>query len=261
MLAEQASVSPGKPVRRSWNPHSPSGGPPFASSASLDRQSPPTDSNVPAMRPSGLGWPEPTSTPSPARESPAVQPPIPQSPAVLVPPAVPPTGPAGQAKNPKKRWEWTGNALVAGVVSAIVAGGISLLVTHIQANDSASQAAASQQVQAAHALEADANSFYEYTTDIYNFQRQCAGPHNTWQGCAAEAMQVYQNYNSVMTTFAAAGSNISDRTAAQLASQMASAGGGLITARSEADASKLWYEMVTVYTQLTGRCGQLVQTQ
>jgi hypothetical protein len=248
-------MSPGKPVRRSQPPHSPSGGPPFASSASLDHQSPPTDSNVPAMRPSGLGWPEPPSTPSPARESPAVQPPLPQSPTVL------PPGPTGEAKSRKKRWEWSGNALVAGVVSAIVAGGSSLLVTHVQENDSASQAAASQQVQAAQALEADANSLYGYTTDIYNFQRQCAGPHNTWQGCAAEAMQVYQNYNAVMTTFAAAGSNIADRTAAQLASQMAGASGGLITASSAADASKLWNEMVTVYTQLTERCGQLVQTQ
>lgn len=74
-------------------------------------------------------------------------------------------------------------------------------------------------------------------------------------------MQVYPNYTSVMATFAAAGSNISDRTAAQLASRMASASSGLITARSEADASKLWYEMVTVYAQLTGRCGQLVQAR
>jgi hypothetical protein len=210
--------------------------------ASLDRQRPPTGGNVEVMRPSGLGWPEPVSMPSPSSESRAAQPSLAQSPTVL------PPGHTGDAKSRRKRWEWSGNALVAGVVSAIVAGSISLLVTHVQDNDSASQAAAGQQVQAAQTLEADANSFYEYTTEIYNFQRQCAGPHNSWQGCAAEAMQVYQNYTAVVTTFAAAGSNIADRTAARLASQMAGLSGGLISASSATDASKLWNEMVTIYT-------------
>jgi hypothetical protein len=191
--------------------------------------------------------------PSPARESPAVQP--------RLPPAVPPPGPARGAESPKKRWDWTSNALIAGVVSAIVAGGISLVAIHVQDTNSASQAAASQQVQAAQVLEADANSFYQYTTDIYNFQQRCAGPHNTWRSCAAEALQIYQNYNSVLTAFGAASSNIADRTAGQLANQLGSTSGGLIAATSAADASKLWYEMVTAYAELTERCGQLVQTQ
>ena len=164
-------------------------------------------------------------------------------------------------KNSKKRWDWTGNALVAGVVSAIVAGGISLITIHVQDKDSANQAAARQQVQAAQTLEADANSFYQYTTDIYNFQQECVGPHNTWRSCAADALQIYQNYTSVLTDFGAASSNIADRQAAQLANQLGSTSGGLIAAGSEADASKLWYELVTIYAQLTDRCGQLVQTQ
>ena len=207
------------------------------------------------MRPSGLGWPEPNAIPSQAGGSSAAQRPLPQSASVL------PPDPAGEAETRKKRWEWSGNALVAGVVSAIVAGAISLLVTHVQYNDSANQAATSQQVQAAQELEGDANYFYEYTTDIYNFQRQCAGLHNTWRSCAAEAMQVYQNYNAALTTFAAAGSNIADRTAGQLASQMAGLSGSLIVASSPTEASKLWEEMVTAYAKLTGRCGQLVETQ
>jgi hypothetical protein len=136
-----------------------------------------------------------------------------------------------------------------------------LLVTHVQDKDSASQAAASQQVQAAQSLESDANSFYEYTTDIYNFQRECYDPHVTWLSCAADAKQVYPNYVSITNTFTAAGGNIADRTAGQLANQMADASTGLVIASTEAGAEKMWYEMVTAYSQLTERCGQLVQTQ
>lgn len=170
--------------------------------------------------------------------------------------------PMEKRKSRKKRWEWSGNAVIAGIVSAFVAGGISVLVTHIQDSDSARQATASQQVQAAQSLEADANSFYSYSMDIYNTERRlCASPNSTWRECASQALQMYQNYSPVMMTFAAAGSNVADSTAAQLANQVANAGTGLITASSAAGASKSWKDMVTVYLLLTERCGQLVQTQ
>lgn len=219
------------------------------------------------MRPSGLGWPEPTSTSSPSKESSVSQSVLPPVRAVSaplqapVPPTAPPVVLSGEAKGAKRRWEWSGNALIAGVVSAVVAGGISLLVTHVQDRDSASQASASQQVQAAQSLEADANSFYEYTTDIYNFQRQCAGPYNTWRGCAAEAVQVYPNYNAVMSNFVAASSNVTDQAAEKFANQMASESAGLIATQSESDASNLGNEMVTAFSQLIPRCGQLIQSQ
>jgi hypothetical protein len=75
----------------------------------------------------------------------------------------------------------------------------------------------------------------------------------------ADAMQIYQTYNTAMTAFDAASGNVADRMAAQLATRLGSDSGDLIAASSVSDASEIWYDFVTAYTQLIERCGQLVQ--
>lgn len=164
-------------------------------------------------------------------------------------------GPAGESKKARVLSGVTGNALVAGVVSAIVAGLISLLVTRVQDDDAASQAAASQQAQAAEALQTAASSLYQSTINVYNFQRQCVSIRSTWQECGAEALQVYSSYNSVMTAFGAASSDLADKLAAQLAGQLESEASNTISAQSAADANTMWYDMVATYADLIGYCG------
>ena len=179
------------------------------------------------------------------------------------------TGPNShwRRKNEKKVQKSPSNALVTGVVSAVVGCGIisllvSLLITRVQNENSASQAAIGQQVQAAGQLEAAANALYQGTTNAYNFQLLCTkGGHNTWEECAAQALQVYPSYNVAVATLNTDGSNIADRSAAELANQLGSESADTISARSSADATKLWYSMVTTYAALIGRCGQLVQAR
>ena len=116
-------------------------------------------------------------------------------------------------------------------------------------------------MQAAKELEAASNSWYQSTTDVYNFLLKCLGSSITSQECAAEVLQAYPAYNSAMVLFSADSSNVADSGAARLANQFGSEAGGMIAVRSAADARKLWLSLVTTYTELLSRCGELVQGQ
>jgi hypothetical protein len=166
--------------------------------------------------------------------------------------------PAGGEQKPGRLSKISNNAVVAAIVAGIISLVVSLVVTHIQNDNTNSQAANGQQVQSAQDLEAAATSLYQSTTDVYNYQLKCV-PGGTWQVCVAEALQIYPNYSSSVTAFGAASSNIVDRTASQLANQLGSEAGAMIQPQSLNDAHKLWYELVTTYTNLIGRCGKLVQ--
>ena len=169
--------------------------------------------------------------------------------------------PAHAAGNTKKR-ELTYNALVAGLVPAIVAGLtsllVSLLVTHFQDQDAASQARYGQQALAAGQLEAAATALYQGTTGVYNFQLRCIRTRQTWQDCAAQAPGL-TNFSAGTTTFDAASANIADQAAAELAGQFANVSAGTVAAPSAAQGKSLWSKMVTLYLELIKRCGQLIQ--
>jgi len=74
----------------------------------------------------------------------------------------------------KTRAILTNNAVVAGVVSAIVAGAISFAIAHYQSQDSARQAIASQQTQDVTQLEADVRTFDQLSTRTFVQRRKCA---------------------------------------------------------------------------------------
>jgi type II secretory pathway pseudopilin PulG len=177
----------------------------------------------------------------------------------------------GKKEKGKKRV--TRNPLVVGIASAIVAGLFSFWITHSQDQDAANQARAAQQVQAADQLttqrrqaakelETATNGLFLSAQNVYSFQLDCVGTRNTWKDCASQALQVFPNYNVDLTVFNTAISNIADSEAVALANQFANESTDtIIAASSTADAQRSWSRMVTTYTELIGRCGQLVQGQ
>jgi hypothetical protein len=173
--------------------------------------------------------------------------------------------PARDTKPPARARRWSNNALVAAVVGAmagaIVAGIISLLVTHYQDQSTASQARSGQQAQAAEQLETAANTLYQSTTSIRIFQQRCSGTRTTWSQCRTEALEVYPGYSPDLTTFAADSANVADSTAGELATQFRAESVGVVTATSAAQSGQMWNELVTTFPELTARCGKLAQEQ
>jgi hypothetical protein len=152
----------------------------------------------------------------------------------------------------------TGNALVSGVVSAIVAGVISFTVVHYQDQDAARQAQASQQVQEAEQVETAANSFYQATMSVYNFQLKCVSRNETSQQCEILA----PGDNDLATADNALDAdmlNITDREAFQLAASLLSASAWLLSSVTAVNVRSEWKNVVVLYFQLIFRCGQLIQ--
>jgi len=168
------------------------------------------------------------------------------------------------AKGNDKKWGLTNNALVAGVVSAAVAGIISLvvslLVTHFQDQSAAGQARSTQQALAAEQLEATAGNLYSTTQNVYNFQLKCARTNETWKTCASVAPGITSN-SAALTTFGAAMANIGDPAAAELANQFSKESTGTIIGPSAAQGERMWNALVTTYVDLIARCGQLIRGQ
>lgn len=76
---------------------------------------------------------------------------------------------------PKRKWDFlTNNAVVAGIVSAIVAGAISLMVAHDQIQDTHRQANASQQAAVADRIETDASRLYRDGLMVADHNISCA---------------------------------------------------------------------------------------
>ena len=75
----------------------------------------------------------------------------------------------------KSRWNRAlgNNALVASVVSAIVAGVISFFIAHWQDQDAARQAHAAQAADGASQVESAAQDFYDAAESLYTARRQC----------------------------------------------------------------------------------------
>ena len=168
------------------------------------------------------------------------------------------------AKGNDKKWGLTNNALVAGVVSAAVAGIISLvvslLVTHFQDQSAASQAHSAQQASAAEQLEAAAASVYSATQNVYNFQRECVSPNETWKLCGAQAPSL-TSYSAALTAFAPAVANVGDPQADQLANQFSTEATGTVGAADAAHGEQMWNNFLNTYVDLIARCGQLIRGQ
>ncbi len=156
----------------------------------------------------------------------------------------------------------TGNALVSGVVAAIVAGVISFWVAHYQDQDAARQARAAQQAAAATQLEASATTYYNDTFAIYD-HGFCRGLNKNMPICltAAPSMTIYFADEA---TFDADRLNVSDAKVSALALQMTAYSNGAtlpVTAATATLAGHNFVEMKTAYQQLVSLCGQIIQGQ
>jgi hypothetical protein len=155
---------------------------------------------------------------------------------------------------PKVRQRRTGglasNALVSGVVAAIVGGGIAFAIAHYQDQDAANQTMSAQRASAAIQLETAANGFYQVTFDL-------------WPSCEKNPSGCLENnaYMAAEITFNAARRNISDPSASALAQQLAYSSMNALTTAESRSASAYLNQVGETYGELIVRCGQLVQAQ
>jgi type II secretory pathway pseudopilin PulG len=140
------------------------------------------------------------------------------------------------------------NALVSGVVGAIVAGLISFGIAHYQDQDAARQAASAQQASAALQLETAATGLYQATFDL-------------WPSCEKNPGICLDNnaYVAAEQTFNAASSNVSDPRAAMLAKQLANSSTTALASADLTSVSTNLNQLGETYGELITRCGQLVQ--
>jgi hypothetical protein len=129
---------------------------------------------------------------------------------------------AEPAPKPKRKRDFlTNNAVIAGIVSAVVAGGISFGVAHYQSQDSARQAQGALQTQQAQKLEGVTLAVYHSLNNVYNFQLKCFDGDMTWRQCAS-ASPDFNSFSTDLTALGADGLNITDKTASGLATSAAS---------------------------------------
>ena len=155
---------------------------------------------------------------------------------------------------------WTQNALISGVVSAIVAGLIAYFIGHAQSQDAARQAQSAHQTQEAGQLENVASVLYQVSTNIYNFQLKCAGANLSWRQCASISPD-FNSYSAATTAFGPASFNVTDQKASSLATSFDSAVSKVINAGSVSAAKSDWLTMLNLYTDLEARCAQLIKGQ
>lgn len=149
---------------------------------------------------------------------------------------------------------WTGNALVSGVVSAIVAGIISFMVTHYQA-------ISGQQATAITQLESSATTYYNATIAIGEYESGCPN-----KSCSFTRPND-STYANDQSMFEADVANISDPKVKQLAKQLESGMIGMAgfagdhSRQGQAQMGKSTNEAEEAYADLITRCGQIIQGQ
>jgi hypothetical protein len=153
----------------------------------------------------------------------------------------------------------TSNALVSGVVAAVVSGVISFGVARYQTQDANREALAGQQATAVVQLETSSSAFWEDTNSAYTYL-SCNSRHDKSPACQEEASSV-TIFFSVATAFNAARLNVSDAKASALAAQMATLGHNTIFTPVHVSAAQALINMTAVYKELITRCGQIIQGQ
>jgi hypothetical protein len=161
----------------------------------------------------------------------------------------------------KRAWHPTSNTLTVGIVSAAVAALtsllVSLLIAHFHSEETATQAAARQQVNAVGQLEIAANSLYQSTISVYNFQQQCAQSQMTWARCVGLAPG-FPDYSAAITAFNEDVSKVTNATAVRLANTFGNESASITLASSALNGQKALPSMQASYDRLVALCGQLV---
>ena len=172
--------------------------------------------------------------------------------------------PPWQMPKPRRRLPGgiTGNALITGVVSAIIAGVISFYVAHWQSQDVARQAIASQQVLEVIQLKTDAETFDQSALGAYASGWQCA--HKVASACKqAEASVPYITTGSPVASsqdaLLADMNDISDAVLRTDAANLVDQVTGALAEDGSQQGSTAWAKAGTAYGHLLIRCGQIIQ--
>lgn len=154
----------------------------------------------------------------------------------------------------------TGNALVSGIVAAIVAGVISFGIAHYQSQDAARQAQAAQVADGASQVESVAAGFYEAAESLYAARKQCIiqfRPGKVPPGCPASDIAFLNSQAALGTAFA----NTSDQQIHSLLSVFIRDALDALAELGTPQGSASYNKMTVGYYQLVTRCGQLIQGQ
>jgi hypothetical protein len=144
-----------------------------------------------------------------------------------------------------------GNALI----SAIVAGVISLGITQCQSQDAARQAVTGQQVSAVVQLETSATAYYQATMTLWGTcidNTAIACPDSSSGGSPFAISQAAFNTDRT---------NISDPRAIALSAQLVNAVATAIELSGGEHPGSYIVQVIAVYQGLITRCGQLIQGQ
>lgn len=164
----------------------------------------------------------------------------------------------------QRRWKraLTNNALVAGIVSAIVAGAISFLVVHYQNQDAAAQQRGAEQVAATVQFENSAAALFETATTVFETRRACLN--GVTQVCLSGQQDPLiaastTTLESDDDAFYADLANITDPEAIRLAQQLDYLIHNALAEVGTAQGGIFYHDMESAYGELIARCGQLIQ--
>jgi hypothetical protein len=152
----------------------------------------------------------------------------------------------------------TGNALLTGIVCAIVAGVISYYVAHWQAQDAARQAIASQQAQQVIQLETDARTFIQLADRTYLIRGQCLNL--ITPACKQAQTTIINNpFRGPELALGADAANVSDAAAKNDAYNLEVYAVNALSEVGTNQGSTAFQDMGNAYSALLTRCGQLIQ--
>jgi hypothetical protein len=168
----------------------------------------------------------------------------------------------GPQVKPKRKFPGglTGNALLTGIVCAIVAGVISYYVAHWQAQDAARQAIASQQTQQVIQLESDARTFIQLADRTYLIRGQCL--YLITPACKQSQTTIIDNpFRGPELALGADAANVSDAAAKNDAYNLEYYALQALPEVGSGQGYTDWVKMGNAYSALLTRCGQLIQGQ
>ena len=159
----------------------------------------------------------------------------------------------------KKRAILTNNAVVAAVVSAIVAGVISFAVAHYQAQDADRQAVASQQVAIASEVESEATRFSQDVNSAFQWHVVC------YKIPASACIEKKPDINAIFADeqqLDVALDNISDHdVSTSIQDLLGDASILFIGSQNQNDYLKYAVKATDDYAAVTYYCGQIIQGQ
>lgn len=152
----------------------------------------------------------------------------------------------------------TQNALVTGIIAAVVSGVIAFAVAHYQSQDSAAQARRSQDIAGLTQVESAATGFFQAAVSLYQVRSRCLRSEtvNT-PGCPASTQDFIGSENVLNTAL----SNVREQNIIRLSQQMFAASADWLSSATKAEIVVVNNRLEDAYLELVFRCGQLIKEQ